>query len=1062
VKQIIDKSILTPLNKGGRGDLPILPLHFISWGSMGDLLRLLLLCLLLTILPLRLWAQPEEYNHPELTWVVYNTDHFQIYYYPGSERTARELARIAEDIYEPITSLYNWHPDSRTRLIVRDHDDYSNGGAYYYDNKIVIWATALNFDLRGTHNWLRNVCTHEFTHIIQLGASRKGPRWIPGVYLQWISYENEKRPDVLYGYPNILASYPLPGTIIPPWFAEGCAQTQRPGLGYDFFDSNRDMILRTRVLENKLLTYTEMGFFDKTSLDAETVYNQGFSLVHYIVERWGAQALQDISADMRQAQAWSFDYALKKRLGLDGQQLYRQWVEDLKKNYLGRTATINANLAGGSIISEKGFGNLHPIWAPDGKSVAYTSNPGGDYFFLSSLYLYDLEKKTSEQLTGGVHSQLSFSPEGRYLFFNKQFGPGKHGSHFDDLAAWDIKAKKVIRLTKERRAAQVDVSPDGNHVCYVVSADGTENLWVAELSADWQKSGKGSHLVNEKALTQYINGEQVYGPRWSPDGKSIAFAWSLDRGRDLRLVDVASGEIKPIIATTADERDPVWGKDGYLYYASDQTGIFNLYRMNLADATTQPVSNVLGGTFMPALSVDGHLAFADYHADGFKLALLDTVRVVDPALMGYVASYPDSLPVANYSRDPALAIEGKIYKPSFDKTFILPRLTLDYGTFKPGFYFYFQDILEQMSAFGGFAMNQKKDYDLFALVDYKKLAPTIFAEFYNVSRHTAQSFEDPTKIIGEIGTGPNAQPIFDSYSIAYSFNLMELDLGVRMKVRDEINLRLAGILSRYRTNTTLSDGTVFGYTYLKGRTIELTTTADYRAPGRDQDIAPSGGFYIQGKVARENNDFINGFTIDASRGTIEEAYTPYHYDRFQVLTDYYLSSPLKKSHALTLTADLGLLDMKVDPFFHLYAGGLDGMRGYSYYSLGGTRKAILRGTYNLPLWRNAAKRLSFITLDKVYLQGYADVGNAWVGNLSGSDLAKDFKKDAGLGLKVQMFSFATFPTALSADAAYGFDRFSITDQNGIHTYGQEWRFYMTLLFNFNLRQSLGMEARHLF
>jgi hypothetical protein len=525
-------------------------------------------------------------------------------------------------------------------------------------------------------------------------------------------------------------------------------------------------------------------------------------------------------------------------------------------------------------------------------------------------------------------------------------------------------------------------------------------------------------------------------------------------------IDVNSAEIKSVVATSADERDPVWGRDGHLYFASDQTGIFNLYRMD-STGSIQAVSNVLGGTFMPAVSMEGRLAFADYHAEGFKLAVMDTIRTVDPVVMSYIPNYPDSLPVAHYSPEPAPAIEGKVYKPSFDKTFILPRITMDYGTFKPGFYFNFQDILEQMSAFGGFAMNQKKDYDLFALLDYKKMAPTIFAEFYNVSRHTEQSFEDPTKIIGEINPGPNAQPIFDSYSIAYSFNLMELDVGVRMKVRDEISMRLAGILSRYRTNTTLSDGTVFGYTYLKGRTIELTTTADYRAPGRDQDIAPSGGFYFQTKIARENNDFIHGFTIDASRGTIEEAYTPYRYDRFQVLTDYYLTSPFKKSHAITLTADLGLLDMTVDPFFHLYAGGLDGMRGYSFYSLGGTRKAILRGTYNLPLWRNAARRLAFISLDKIYLQGYADVGNAWVGSPPSRDLIKDFKKDAGLGMKVQMFSFATFPTALSMDAAYGFDRFNITDQNGVHTYGKEWRFYMTLLFNFNLRQSLGFEARHL-
>ena len=52
------------------------------------------------------------------------------------------------------------------------------------------------------------------------------PRNIPGFYFQILSYEEEKREDVLYGYPNQIASYPIPGTSVPPWFAEGTAHDQ--------------------------------------------------------------------------------------------------------------------------------------------------------------------------------------------------------------------------------------------------------------------------------------------------------------------------------------------------------------------------------------------------------------------------------------------------------------------------------------------------------------------------------------------------------------------------------------------------------------------------------------------------------------------------------------------------------------------------------------------------------------------------------------------------------------------------------------------------------------------
>ena len=91
---------------------------------------------------------------------------------------------------------------------------------FFYDNKMEIWATNLEFGFRGTTRWLRNVITHEFTHMVNIQAAMKFSRRIPAFYLQWIDFEKEKRPDVLSGYPTHIASYPIAGEIVPPWFAD--------------------------------------------------------------------------------------------------------------------------------------------------------------------------------------------------------------------------------------------------------------------------------------------------------------------------------------------------------------------------------------------------------------------------------------------------------------------------------------------------------------------------------------------------------------------------------------------------------------------------------------------------------------------------------------------------------------------------------------------------------------------------------------------------------------------------------------------------------------------------
>ena len=143
-----------------------------------------------------------EYNHPEFNWQTFETDHFKIHFHDETEMSAREAASVAETIYGPITNFYDFIPKEKTHIILTDPDDYSNGAAYYYDNKIKIWATPLDFELRGSHRWLQNVITHEFAHIVSLQKAMKAGTKVPGAYLQFMQYEKEKRPDVLYGFPK--------------------------------------------------------------------------------------------------------------------------------------------------------------------------------------------------------------------------------------------------------------------------------------------------------------------------------------------------------------------------------------------------------------------------------------------------------------------------------------------------------------------------------------------------------------------------------------------------------------------------------------------------------------------------------------------------------------------------------------------------------------------------------------------------------------------------------------------------------------------------------------------
>jgi hypothetical protein len=80
---------------------------------------------------------------------------------------------------------------------------------------------------------------------------------------------------------------------------------------------------------------------------------------------------------------------------------------------------------------------------------------------------------------------------------------------------------------------------------------------------------------------------------------------------------------------------------------------------------------------------------------------------------------------------------------------------------------------------------------------------------------------------------------------------------------------------------------------------------------------------------------------------------------------------------------------------------------------------------------------------------YGDIGTAWT---DGSLARQKLKRDAGVELRLEAFSYYAFPTRIFFNATYGFDRFNYTIDNTsqtVVTYGKEWNFHFGVLFGFD-------------
>ena len=587
-----------------------------------------------------------DFVRPGLDWYTIETEHFNVHFHAdssgeGASRSAQVVARIAEEVYEPITSLYEYEPDGRVAIVLIDYEDYSNGAAYFFDNKIEIWAPALESTLRGANGWLRNVIAHEFTHIVQVQKTMMGSRRMPFYYFQYLDYEEVRRPDVLYGYPRAILSYPVPVLNNPAWLAEGTAQYQREGLRYDKWDTHRDMILRTQLLAGEGYSLDQMGTFaSKTSIQREQVYNHGFAFTHYLANTYGEDILREVSEQLARLSNWNVERALSDALDEPADEVFGRWQNDLTVEYEARTTGIRANLVEGELVEEEGFTNLYPAYSPDGTRLAYLSNKGRDYNILS-LYVRDLVSgeesafridgleteyggytcALGKPLIGGVSGRFAWMPDGRSIIYAKISGNNR-GRRFSDLYRLDIEEEESERLTHDRRAAEPAVSPDGSQLVFVKQGDGSTNLYLMDLTAH-------NPEATIQSLTTYADGTQVSDPAWHPDGGWIYFGRSRERERGLYRVRPGGGVAETVLDDPGvDERSPVFMSDGTLVFASDVSGIYNLYS-RAEEGELEALTNVLGGAFMPTVSTSGDVTYARFQHDGYKIATLISPAAAD-------------------------------------------------------------------------------------------------------------------------------------------------------------------------------------------------------------------------------------------------------------------------------------------------------------------------------------------------------------------------------------------------------------------------------------------------
>jgi dipeptidyl aminopeptidase/acylaminoacyl peptidase len=277
-----------------------------------------------------------------------------------------------------------------------------------------------------------------------------------------------------------------------------------------------------------------------------------------------------------------------------------------------------------------------PRWSPDGKSIAFLSSRPAETPAAGSttpaeqprsqVYLLSMsggEARRVTNLKNGV-SLFRWSPEGTRLVAVSRIGPSdnrsdsrtgenkdrsdvrhyQNGSYkfndtgwFDDRRThfWvvDVKSGEAKQLTEGHDWNDSDPqwSPDGKRIAFVSNRTGKEldenrntDVWV--INADG--SGKITKISDHD--------EADNQPRWSPDGKWIAFTGEIhDRDHPKIWLAPANGGAPSTLAANGLDLIPgglEWSGDGKsLYFETGVKGELHLFRVDVPSKTIAQVTS---------------------------------------------------------------------------------------------------------------------------------------------------------------------------------------------------------------------------------------------------------------------------------------------------------------------------------------------------------------------------------------------------------------------------------------------------------------------------------------
>ena len=611
-------------------------------------------------------------HYDKFQWMIYTTDHFEIYYYPALEQHLERVSGYAESAYQQISADLKHDLSFKVQLMLfKTHSEFEQQNVAPGDASsegVAAFAEPTRdrmlLPIDEPPDMLYGLITHELTHIFQFDI-------IPQSLIR--------------------RNYPL-------WVGEGEADYER-----GMWSPMDLMTVRDAAVSDTVPKMTEMEGYGNTT-NPRLVYNLGHAVFEFMEAKWGKEGIRQYMFALRKSvigggeDAYEEAFKMKKD---EFDQSFERYLKDRFKPFrdkerpadygrdlspnrektvfadawaiapspsgdLMAVVTVNRkdreidivleSTKDGSIVRNltKGFdkdmGFDHIVfmgervefpwmsWSPKGDRLAYFVRTEKERtLIIQNVLTRDIEDRIPMKSVDEPESP-SFSPDGKTIVFDALRGG------VGDIFALDLETKAITNLTDDKFADAGPVySPDGKSIIYNVRVSGNNKLWRLDL--DTKKKTQLTFGTQDETAVQFI------------DDHTIVFA------------STATDPATPL--------EPDVARNGNIY---------NIWTLDLNTQELRQYTDALGGNWMPVVLNQGkssQIAFISYYKGEYSIRTLERK---EPLHTAATADFGSPTEVIDFQAplQHTLVKENIRKKGTFEKMFLEGRPPLNLGVTSNG------------------------------------------------------------------------------------------------------------------------------------------------------------------------------------------------------------------------------------------------------------------------------------------------------------------------------------------------------------------------------------------